>query len=193
MGIDVEKDTIPDIRILDPNPGKSAVLKYKYNQKQITKEEIEQFVDDFVNGRVAPFMKVESNPITRYEKIIPLNSENFYSTVMDKSKDVFVFFYTENCKLCEDFWQVYIEAAKFFEQTPDLVFASINMKDNELDDKTDIYYYPTIKYYPTNSKTRPYDYDKNMDFEDVKRFVKRAATVELISPPEYAVKNEEKQ
>jgi hypothetical protein len=40
VGIDLKAEsasTLPEIRILDPNPGKTFVLKYKYNQKAITK------------------------------------------------------------------------------------------------------------------------------------------------------------
>ncbi len=31
VGLDHEKDSFPQVRILDPNPGKSTVLKYIYN------------------------------------------------------------------------------------------------------------------------------------------------------------------
>ena len=88
-----------------------------------------------------------------------LNSENFEKIVFDKELDVFVMFVGGGlCKLCDDFWPIYVKAAKVLSRTNGLLFTTINMAMNELDDAS-IYYYPTIRYYPKDSKYRPYDYD----------------------------------
>lgn len=78
---------------------------------------------------------------------------------MDKDLDVFVIFTGGGlCQLCEQFYPVLIKAAQVFSRTQNLMFASINMGLNELDD-TSVYYYPTVRMYPKDSKYRPYDYD----------------------------------
>lgn len=55
MGLDTEKDHFPDIRILDPNPGKTSVLKYYFNQDNIDKDKIIAFVNDYVEGKIKPY------------------------------------------------------------------------------------------------------------------------------------------
>ena len=60
--------------------------------------------------------------------------------------------------MCEDFWPVFVKAAKVLSRTNGLMFTTINMGNNEIDDLS-IYYYPTVRYYPRDSKYRPYDYD----------------------------------
>ena len=103
MSFDVAKDTFPLVGILDPNPGKTSVVKYAYNQDRIAKNEIEAFVHDFLAGRLLPHQRSESTPTNRAPGfILPLNSESFDQLVMNKELDVFVLFYTTNqCNLCE--------------------------------------------------------------------------------------------
>jgi hypothetical protein len=50
VSVDVKVDKLPDVRIMDPNPGSNSVLKYKYNQDSITGEKILQFVKDYTKG-----------------------------------------------------------------------------------------------------------------------------------------------
>ena len=62
VGLDVEKDHFPQVRILDPNPGKSYVLKYHYNQDNIDSSKLVAFATDFTNGVLKPYRKSEKDP-----------------------------------------------------------------------------------------------------------------------------------
>ena len=88
-----------------------------------------KFVKDFSEGKVLPLVKKETSPFNRAPGyIIPLNSDSFEQITMDKGLDVIVLFYTSNpCKLCEDLWPFYIQAAKVLHRTQDLRFTSIDM------------------------------------------------------------------
>jgi len=100
---------------------------------------------------------------------------------MNKGLDVIVLFYTSNpCKLCEDIWPFYIQAAKVLHRTQDLRFTSIDMGQNELAELHNIFYYPTIRYFPRDSKHRPYDYDAGLSMEDIIEFVKRVSSLSLV-------------
>lgn len=72
-----ETDPAVNLRILDPNPGKSQVLKYKFPYDQITPENIKQFVVDYVNNALFPYSKFETDPKSRSEHVVALNSQNF--------------------------------------------------------------------------------------------------------------------
>ena len=91
--------------------------------------------------------------------MLALNADTFESVALDKALDVFVMFVGGGlCKLCDDFFPVFVKAAKVFSRTSNLRFATINMGANELEDAT-VYYYPTVRMYPRDSKHRPFDYD----------------------------------
>jgi thiol-disulfide isomerase/thioredoxin len=113
----VEADDVaqyPTLRILDPNPGRSNVVHYAYNQPALTGEGMRAFLKDYIKGRLTPYRKSEANPSNRAPGLVtPLNAETFDAFVMDKTQDVFVLFYTSNyCNLCEELWPLYIQAAK---------------------------------------------------------------------------------
>ena len=92
-----------------------------------------------------------------------------------------VLFYTTNaCKLCEDFWPLYLQLAELLHETPSLRFTSINMAFNELEELHNIFYYPMLRYYPRDSKSRPYDFDLGLSLVDLKTFVKRVSSVPLV-------------
>ena len=50
---------------------------------------------------------------------------------------------------------------------------------NELPEVHNIFYYPQLRYYPRDSKYRPYDYDQGLSLDDLLSFVKRVASVDL--------------
>lgn len=102
----------------------------------------------------------------------PLNSDTFLDFVMDIQKDVFVLFVGPFCELCDQVWPVFLKAAQALVKTENLQFCTMNMELNEIDDNS-INFYPTLRYYPTDSKNRPYDYDGNLDLSELVGFIKR--------------------
>lgn len=110
-----------------------------------------------------------------------LNSDSFDKVTMNKELDVMVLFYTTNsCKLCEELWPLYSQLAEVLKDTVDLRFTSINMAKNELEEVHNIFYYPMLRYYPRDSKHRPYDYDLGLSLDEMITFVKRVASVQPI-------------
>ena len=178
----VEDFTQVSVRIMDPNPGKTSVKKYFYNQDRIAAKEIVNFVKDFLSNKIRPSQKSESDPNNRAPNLVlPLSSDSFEKVTMDKDLDVMVLFYTTNsCKLCEELWPIYTQLATLLIDTVDLRFTSINMAHNELEEVHNIFYYPMLRYYPRDSKHRPYDYDLGLSLEEMITFVKRVASVQPI-------------
>jgi thiol-disulfide isomerase/thioredoxin len=138
-------------------------------------------VKDFISKKLLPAHKTEATPSNRApEYVMALNSDSFEKITMDVDLDVMVIFFTTNgCKLCEEVWPLYIELAKLLHKTPNLRFISINMHLNELSDVHNIFYYPLLRFYPRDSKHRPYDYDQGLSLDEMKDFVKRVASVDL--------------
>ncbi len=170
------------VRIMDPNPGKTSVKKYFYNQDRVAAKEIVAFVRDFLTKKIRPSKKSENDPNNRASNLVmALNSDSFDKVTMNKELDVMVLFYTTNsCKLCEELWPLYTQLAEVLKDTVDLRFTSINMAKKELEEVHNIFYYPMLRYYPRDSKHRPYDYDLGLSLDEMITFVKRVASVQPI-------------
>lgn len=65
------------------------------------------------------------------------------------------------------------------------------MGKNELPEEFNVYYYPTVRYYPKDSRNKPIDYDQNVELNDLIKFVKRVATVQLVE--DYSVLDQRKE
>ncbi len=128
-------------------------------------KEIVSFVKDFLSKKIRPSQKSESDPSNKAPNLIlPLNSDTFERVTMNTDLDVMVLFYTTNsCKLCEELWPLYTKLATILKDTIDMRFTSINMARNELEEVHNIFYYPMLRYYPKDSKHRPYDYDLGVE------------------------------
>lgn len=50
---------------MDPNPGRNHVIKFKYDQEQLTKEGIIDFVNKYKDRELVPYVKFEKNPKQR--------------------------------------------------------------------------------------------------------------------------------
>lgn len=109
-GISMEKPH--QLSILDPNPGKSSVLKYTYHGA-FTEEAIFAWIDSYLKGEVNPTQKTEQTPSNQSpEWVMPLNQESFEKVTGDRELDVLVMFYTSKvCKVCDELWPLYIQAA----------------------------------------------------------------------------------
>jgi len=172
VGLDTETDSFPRIRILDPNPGKSSVVKYDYNKPSITKDNIIAFVSDFTAGNIKPYQKSEKAPQSPSPYVAALNSETFEKLKEDKTIELFVLFIGKRCKLCGEFFPAFDNAARYFSKNKNLVFATIDMSRNEVADDS-VFYYPTVKFYALENKKRGWDYDKGIQVQQVIDFVKK--------------------
>ena len=77
-----------------------------------------------------------------------MNALTFKDIVInDKSSDVIVLFYVKHCEFCDQLWPIFIEVAEKLKKTNKLVFAAIDMGENEIDIlqqsmQISVYYYP---------------------------------------------------
>ena len=170
------------------------MLKYVYNQgTDLSRDAIYAFATDYLEGKLLPFSKSEATPSNRAPGYItPLNAEVFDQVTLDRAQDVVVLFYiTNGCPLCESIWPLYLEAAKALHRTQNLLFTAIDLSANELPEVHNLFYYPTLRYYPRDSKYRPFNYDGDLSLEQILAFVKRVANVPIASEaPEAADKDE---
>ena len=184
-------DHYPQVYILDPNPGKTAVIRYPFNRDQITSQNVVEFVDEFTEGKLLPFRKVEKEPESIAKGyILALNSDTFEKVALDPSLDVFLFFTHSHCELCSSLLPHFLRTAQIFQHSPNLVFATLNLALNDIKEEHNVYYYPTLKYYSRDRKLQPEQFDQGLEWEDMVKFVKRVATVSLVE--DHSVLTEQK-
>ena len=121
---------------------------------------------------------------------MPLNSQTFPKVVHDPALDVVVFFRGSSaCELCEELWPVFVQTARVLHKSLNLVFASINMSQNELTEE--VWYYPTIRYYARDQKQQPTAFEGGVELQDMIKFVKRVTMVSLVEDYSELSENEE--
>ena len=94
-----------------------------------------------------------------------LSSDIFNLIVNDKSKEVVVFYYRDNCPPCEQILSTYEKAAKKFTGDTSIIFSKINLSKNDLQINPQS---PSIKFYTSHFKA---GFDFNDKLENLPLFV----------------------
>ncbi|KAI8853932.1 hypothetical protein BC829DRAFT_424601 [Chytridium lagenaria] len=90
--------TWPALAIQEPESG----LKYPYDQtKELITEDVQKFVDDYLNGKVEPSLKSEPVPEENDEPVKVIVGTTFETIVKDKTKDVLLEVYAPWCGHCK--------------------------------------------------------------------------------------------
>lgn len=135
-----------------------------------------KFVEDFVAGKLKPYIKSEPLPDDNDDSVKILVGKNFYE-IMHNDKDTFIQFYTPWCMVCLEFATAYEDLA--LEIGEDVVIAKMNVAAND---------YPTfisIKSYPTFYLSRkgmfdsPLFYNGTLELAEMIKFIAMHATYEL--------------
>jgi protein disulfide-isomerase A1 len=147
--------------------------KFPFDQeKEITLEAIQAFVDDFVAGKVEPSIKSEPIPESQDDAVITVVAKNYNDIVLDDAKDVLIEFYAPWCGHCKALAPKYEELAALYgksEFKDKVVIAKVDATANDVPDE--IQGFPTIKLYPAGAKEEPVTYSGSRTIEDLIKFV----------------------
>ncbi|KAK4145478.1 protein disulfide-isomerase [Dichotomopilus funicola] len=147
--------------------------KFPYDQeKEITLEAIQTFVDDFVAGKIEPSIKSEPIPESQDGPVSVVVAKNYNDIVLDDTKDVLIEFYAPWCGHCKALAPKYEELGSLYansEFKDQVVIAKVDATANDVPDE--IQGFPTIKLYPAGGKAEPVTYSGPRSVEDLIKFI----------------------
>ncbi|EMR08306.1 protein disulfide-isomerase domain [Pneumocystis murina B123] len=171
------KQKWPAFAIQEVNSNK----KFPFDQeKLLTKENIQQFLEDYFSQRLVPSIKSEPIPETQEGPVTVVVAKNFREVVIESSKDVLVEFYAPWCGHCKNLAPKYEELAKIFSSNSELsskvLIAKFDATANDVEDNLDIRGFPTILLFPAYDKGNPVEYNGPRTVNDMINFIFQKGT-----------------
>jgi len=150
--------------------------KYKMTTT-FTPENVQQFVNDFLAGKLKNYVKSEPIPTNSNEPVSVVVGETFKDIVLDPTKDVLIEFYAPWCGHCKHLVPIYDDLAKKVNTNYDgVVIAKMDATANDiLHPKYTANGYPTIYLAPAGNKENPIKYDGERDIKSFSDFLKKNA------------------
>jgi protein disulfide-isomerase A1 len=160
FAIRLRTDELPVVFIHDAR--KEDIKHYKL-QGDITQENINQFIFDWIEGsKLERFHKKENPPETQTGPVMIAVRDTYTEIVKDSNKNAFVLYSAPKCPFCVPVEKDFEKLAHILRKSKEIAFVKINAYDNELDEV--IEKYPTIKLFKIGQKDKPilFDWDKNV-------------------------------
>ena len=170
-------------------PESENPIKYKMEGK-LTEENLLQFVDNWQNKKLKPFLKTEDEPEENDGDVFIVVGKTYKKYILDNDKDVIVYFYAPWCEHCKEFYPKYERLArKLKKKNPNLLMTKIDATENDIE-YFPIKKYPTIKFYPGNAKNKePIHFFNKQTIDDLLNLLKEKA-YHKINDEDYEVKKE---
>jgi protein disulfide-isomerase A1 len=164
--IGITSSDLPSVRIHDTR----VDLKKYTMEGKINEENVLNFVDNWLNGKLSPSLKSEEIPTEQKENVYVLVGKSFNEIVMDPTKDVLVEFYAPWCGHCKKLAPIYEELAGNLKHNKNLIIAKMDSTANEVE-SVSVQGFPTIKFFPANNKNNPIDFNGERTVEGFTKFL----------------------
>lgn len=141
---------LPDMRIITMD---KDMQKYKPKSSELSAENVNEFVSDFLEGKLKRHLLTEDLPEDWDKKPVKvLTGVNFHEVAYDDNKNVLVEFYAPWCTHCKQLVPIYDQLGEKFNDKEDIVIAKMDATTNELED-VKIVSFPTIYLFKKGTKT----------------------------------------
>ncbi|TWW65922.1 Protein disulfide-isomerase A3, partial [Takifugu flavidus] len=141
---------------------------------------LERFVDDYLAGRLKPYVKSEPVPERNVDAVKTVVAETFDAIVNDPGKDALILFYSPSCLHCKKLEPVFRELAGKLEADPNIVVVKMNAQDNDVPLGYQVQGFPTIYLARAGRKDEPIRYEGGRELRDFLKFLRREVGRSLI-------------
>lgn len=159
----------PTALIFDFNKKFNSWLLEKFFDKY-TNENLAQFIQDWVDGKIKPPITSEEIPEKQDGPVYKLVYYTFKKEVLENDLNVLVKFYSPNCPHCKKMAGAYVELAERLKDNKKIRIAEYNMKDNDFE-LFKISGFPTIILFKAGDKDNRIKYKGDRSVEDMMSFV----------------------
>ena len=167
----VHENDMPTVRLIEAS---SRTVKKFLMKDDINKNNILDFIEDWENKKIKPYLKSEEIPEYNDREVFILVGKSFKKEVLSNDKDVLVFFYAPWCKHCNEFYPKYEELSrKIKDKNPKLLIAKIDSTENDVEDFP-VNNFPSIEFYPGNRKNKkPLHFAYKRGINNLIKFIKQ--------------------
>ncbi|XP_010521263.1 PREDICTED: protein disulfide isomerase-like 1-1 [Tarenaya hassleriana] len=179
----LEESQVPLI-VIQSNDGK------KYLKANLEVDQIESWLGDFKDGKVAAYKKSQPVPTENNEPVKVVVGESIDDVVFNSGKNVFLEFYAPWCGHCQKLAPILDEVAVSFQSDPNVVIAKLDATANDFPTETfDVKGFPTIYFRSSSGNIVQYDGDRTK--EDIISFIEKNKDKPAAEEPKEEAKTEE--
>ncbi|XP_010471945.1 PREDICTED: protein disulfide isomerase-like 1-2 [Camelina sativa] len=179
----LEESQVPLIIIQTPD-------SKKYLKANVEVDQIESWIKDFKDGKVAAHKKSQPIPAENNEPVKVVVAESLDDIVFKSGKNVLIEFYAPWCGHCQKLAPILDEVALSFQNDPSVIIAKLDATANDISSDTfDVKGFPTIYFRSASGNVIVYEGDRTK--EDFINFVKKNSEKKAASHGEESTKTEE--
>jgi len=167
FGLTDRKDSDKPLVTMTTNDGRFGM------NKEFNMDNLKQFVDDVLEGKVEPFVKSEAVPEEQGDLKVAV-AKNFKGLIADVDKDALIEFYAPWCGHCKNLAPKYEELATKLKDE-DVVIAKMDATANDVPPNYKVEGFPTIYWLPKNTKT-PVVYNGGREVKDFLKWIAEHST-----------------
>lgn len=150
------------------------------------------FEKSYFAGELSPTLKSAEPVDDTDEAVKVIVGKDFKKRVIETDKDVLLEFYAPWCGHCKKLAPQYEELAEAFANVESIMIAKIDATENEVDHPgVDVKGFPTIYFFPANSKDVPSVYEGARDVEGMTEFLKKNAKKFDLDGTSHGIEHEE--
>jgi len=166
---------------------------YKMTADKFSVDTLEAFANDFLDGKLKPYIKSEPVPESNDGPVKVVVGETFNEIVKDETKDVLIEFYAPWCGHCKKLTPIYEELGEKLKDNKDIVIAKMDATLNDAPPEFKVSGFPTMYWAPMGNKANPVKYQGGREVNDFVDYIKKHATNPVDIPDKKSKKKKAKE